>query len=90
MRAATGQALRWCQRVIRLAVALALLGGGILAWRLAQGPLAAPMLAREIERAANGGGGLRLEVGDAEVDVPGIDRGELVDHGVRSFRGHRL
>jgi hypothetical protein len=26
----------------------------------------------------------------AEVDMPGIDRRELVDHGVHSFRGHRL
>lgn len=83
MRAATGQALRWCQRVIRLAVALALLGGGILAWRLAQGPLAAPMLAREIERAANGGGGLRLEVGEAAVAWEGWRSGSAAPLDIR-------
>jgi hypothetical protein len=50
------------------AVILAGLGLGALAWRLQEGPLPLPLLAREVEKAVNGGrDGMRLEIGAVAV-----------------------
>ena len=50
------------------AVILAGLGLGALAWRLQEGPLPLPLLAREVEKAVNGGrDGMRLEIGEVAV-----------------------
>lgn len=60
MRRLPGQAARHAgvllHRLAALAVALAVLGGaavGVLAWRLAQGPLELPWLTRQVEAALN-------------------------------------
>ena len=86
MRAATGQALRWLQRLIRLLIPLALLaslGLGVLAWRLNQGPLAVPILARQIEQAVNAEGGLRLEIGAAAIAWEGWRSGAAAPMDIR-------
>ncbi|MBX9699060.1 MAG: hypothetical protein K2X74_06470, partial [Acetobacteraceae bacterium] len=70
MRAATGQALRWLQRLIRVVLPLALIVCvGLLALfhRLHQGPLDVPMLARAIERAVDAESAFRLEIGGAAI-----------------------
>ena len=71
MSPALGQALRWVQRLLRVAIALLMVAGiglGALAWRLAQGPLELEALAGQIEQAASAGmGGNRLEVGRAAI-----------------------
>jgi AsmA-like protein/uncharacterized protein DUF3971 len=92
LRAATGQALRWLRRIALAAVALSLVGGialGALAWRLAQGPLALPPLARQIEREANarlaaaGDGGMRIEVGTAAIAWEGWSGGAAAPLDIR-------
>lgn len=76
----TAALLRSALHGAELAVlALALLGGW-LAWRLAQGPLPVPLLAREIERAVNigpagGQGGTRLAIGEAAIAWEGFRSG---------------
>lgn len=59
---------RWLRRLAALAMAVAVLGvaaAGLLAWRLSQGPLSLPPLARMIEeRAAGLGLAAQLSVGD--------------------------
>jgi hypothetical protein len=76
-----GQAWRWARRLIGAVFALAVLGGlalGALAWRLAQGPVELPALAREIERQANAVvADMRLEVGAARVAWEGWRAGHL-------------
>ncbi len=76
MTPALGQALRWAQRVIRVGLALGLLatiGLGLLAWRLAEGPIVLPAaLERQIERAAatalaEDGEAGRVEIGRASI-----------------------
>lgn len=71
-----GQALR---ALLALCVALPLLGGaalGVLAWRLAAAPIESGLLARQMERAANAGGGpLTLSIGRAFLAWGGF-RGE--------------
>lgn len=94
MRAATGQALRWCQRIIRVLVPLALLAGlglGVLAWRLAEGPLPLPVLARQIEQAVNEDSavGLRLQVGEAAIAWEGWRSGAAAAVDIR-LAGVRL
>lgn len=78
-RRISGQALWWAhvagQFAIGLAIA-ALVGTGCLAWRLAQGPLPIPAIAREIERAVNAQGlGFRLEVRSAAIAWEGFRGG---------------
>jgi hypothetical protein len=72
---------RWLRRLLSLAFALAVfatLAGGLLAWRLTQGPLSLPPLARLLEnRAAEGGLGMRLAIGEASLVWEGF--GEAVD-----------
>lgn len=94
MRAATGQALRWCQRILRVLLPLALLAGlglGVLAWRLAEGPLPLPVLARQIEQAVNADSalGLRLQVGEAAVAWEGWRSGAAAAVDIR-LAGVRL
>ncbi|MBY0334123.1 MAG: hypothetical protein K2X49_25990, partial [Acetobacteraceae bacterium] len=86
MRQATGQALRWLQRLIRVLLPLTLLatlGLGVLAWRLAQGPLPLPMLARQIERSVNAEGGLRLEIAAAAIAWEGWRAGTAAPMDIR-------
>jgi hypothetical protein len=86
VRAATGQALRWLQRLIRLLIPLALLASlalGVLAWRLAEGPLPLPVLARQIEQAVNAEGGLRLEIGAAAIAWEGWRSGAAAPMDIR-------
>lgn len=55
-------------RLVLGAVLLAGLGLAALAWRLQEGPLPLPMLAREVEKAVNHGrDGMRLEIGEVAV-----------------------
>ncbi|GGG48756.1 hypothetical protein GCM10010964_40160 [Caldovatus sediminis] len=81
MSRAGGQAWRWARRLLGALFALAILGGlalGALAWRLAQGPMELPALAREIERRVNAGApDTRLEVGAARVAWEGWRAGHL-------------
>ncbi|MBX6375427.1 MAG: hypothetical protein IRZ13_14490, partial [Acetobacteraceae bacterium] len=76
-----GQAWRWVRRAVGAVFALAILGGlavGGLAWRLAQGPMDLPALAREIERRANAEtGDMRLEIGSARIAWEGWRAGNL-------------
>jgi len=71
VRRLAGQVGRWLDRALRLALGLALLaalGLGALAWRLEQGPLDVPWLARQAEASLNPAGRpTRLEIGDATV-----------------------
>lgn len=71
MRRVAGQAGRLLNRLVRLVLTTALLGGiglGALAWRLQQGPLPVPALAREVENAFNAGrDGTRLEIGEVAI-----------------------
>ncbi|MFC7542920.1 hypothetical protein ACFQU2_30440 [Siccirubricoccus deserti] len=71
MSGTRGQALRWLPLAGNLALGLLVafgLGLGALAWRLAQGPLEVPPLARRIEAAANASlAGSRLEIGSAAI-----------------------
>ncbi len=70
MRRLGGQAWRGLHRLLRAVMALALLGGlalGWVAWRLNEGPLELPALARAIEAAAPLPEGVRLEVGSAAI-----------------------
>ncbi len=66
-------------RLVRLVILVALLGGlgvGALAWRLQQGPLPVPMLAREFEKVFDAGGdGTRLEIGEAAIAWSGWQDG---------------
>lgn len=70
MRQAAGQVAAGLGRLARLALGLCLVGllaaaaGG---WRLAQGPIEVPPLARLMEAAANRDGAARLEVGRATI-----------------------
>lgn len=72
---------RWLRRLLGLALALvvfATLAAGVFVWRLAQGPLSLPPLARMLEnRAAEGGLGIRLVIGEATLVWEGF--GEAVD-----------
>lgn len=72
---------RWLRRVVGLVLAVAVfasLAAGMLAWQLAQGPVAVPALARLIEaRAVAAGFAARLEIGRAELVWEGF--GEAVD-----------
>lgn len=72
---------RWLRRLAALAMALAVLAvaaAGLLAWRLSQGPLGLPPLARMIEeRAAEIGLGARLSIGEAALVWEGFS--EAVD-----------
>jgi hypothetical protein len=73
--------VRWLRRLFGLALALvvfATLAAGVFAWRLAQGPLSLPPLARMLEnRAAEGGLGARIAIGEAALVWEGF--GEAVD-----------
>lgn len=79
MRRAAGQAGRLLNRLVRLVLTTALLGGiglGALAWRLHQGPLPVPALAREVEKAFNAGrDGMRLEIGEVAIAWSGWREG---------------
>ena len=83
MRAAAGQAARWCGRVLHLlaatVLALALLlaaGIGVLAWRLSQGPLDIAWLAHRLEGEANTpGSATRLSIGGAALAWEGFNKG---------------
>lgn len=78
MRRLAGQAGLMVNRAIRvLAAGLVLAGLGIaaLAWRLEQGPLAVPWLARQIERVLTAEGGTRLLVGEATIAWAGWREG---------------
>ncbi|WP_242662135.1 DUF3971 domain-containing protein [Teichococcus deserti] len=71
----SGQALRFCGWLTRLLIALAIiagLGAGALAWRLSQGPLHLPVLARAVERLGLEPG---LSVGDVAVAWAGFRQG---------------
>jgi hypothetical protein len=72
---------RWARRLgalVMTLVVLATVGAGLLAWRLSQGPVSLPPLARMIEaRAAELGLGARLSVGDAALVWEGF--GAAVD-----------
>jgi hypothetical protein len=60
------------------AATLLLLGLAVLGWRLAQGPIELPTLARAIERSANEPGGeTRLEIGRAAIGWQGWREGRL-------------
>lgn len=86
MRRAIGQAARgtgWLVHVLlQVALALVLAGavaGGLLAWRLAQGPIEMSWLARRLENMVNADGGpTRLVIGDAALTWKGFTRG--ADH----------
>jgi hypothetical protein len=83
MRAAAGQAARWCARVLHLLAAAALalgllLAGGLgaLAWRLSQGPLEIGWLAHRLEGEANTPGSpTRLSIGGAALAWEGFNKG---------------
>lgn len=81
MRRPAGQAWRWARRLLGVAFAVAILGGlalGGLAWRLAEGPMELPALARGIERRVNAEvRPTRLEVGAAYVAWQGWHAGHL-------------
>ena len=72
---------RWARRLGALAmmlVVVAVIGAGLVAWRLSQGPLSLPALARMIEaRAGELGLGARLSVGEAALVWEGF--GAAVD-----------
>ena len=72
---------RWLRRLLGFALALAVfatLVAGVLAWRLAQGPLSLPPLARLLEnRAAQSELGLRVAIGEAALAWEGF--GQAVD-----------
>ncbi|MFN7001436.1 MAG: hypothetical protein ACK4ST_15640, partial [Elioraea tepidiphila] len=72
---------RWLRRLLGFALAFAVfvtLAAGMFAWRLAQGPLSVPPLARMLEnRAAEDGLGVRLTIGEATLVWEGF--GEAVD-----------
>ncbi len=68
MRQAAGQVAASAHRLAHLllgALTVALLALAVLGWRLAQGPIPVPPLARFIEDAANREGPARLEIGAA-------------------------
>jgi hypothetical protein len=71
VRRVAGQAGRWLNRLVRLVLGVALLAGlglGALAWRLQEGPLPLPLLAREVEKAVNDGReGMRITVGEVAI-----------------------
>jgi hypothetical protein len=83
MRRLPGQAARglWflTHRLLTVALALLVLSGvgtALLAWRLAQGPLDVPWLARRLEVAANEAGGpVRLSIGGAALAWEGFRNG---------------
>ncbi len=79
MRRAAGQAGRWLNRLVRAVLGVALLAGlglGALAWRLQEGPLPLPLLAREVEKVINGGrDGVRLDIGEVAVAWSGWREG---------------
>ena len=77
MRQAAGQVARQAHLAARALVGLllaVLLLLAALGWRLAQGPVEIPFLARaiEAEAAAHGGGGTRIEVGQASIAWDGV------------------
>lgn len=80
MRRAAGQAGRWLNRLVRMVLAVVMLGAigiGALAWRLQQGPLPLPMLARELEKAFDTGrDGARLEIGEVTIAWAGWREGQ--------------
>ncbi len=97
MKRLPGQALGWlrvaahwlARGVLALAVPLAL-GAGWLAWRLDQGPLPVPMLARQLERAVNAdGAGPRLQVREAAIAWEGWRNGSGAPLDIR-LRGVRV
>jgi hypothetical protein len=79
MRSVSGQALRACGILVRVVLALAILAGlglGALSWRLAQGPLHLPLLARGLEWiAARSGETADLRIGDAAIAWSGFRDG---------------
>jgi len=83
MRRLTGQATRGLARVVHGVLAFLLLGTLVIAlgiaalsWRLSQGPLDAPWLARRLEAAVNKEGGpTRLVIGSAAIAWEGFRRG---------------
>ncbi len=71
--------LQWLGFAVLAMAGLVAVGGGLLAWRLSEGPIAAPWLARRIERAADARlGGAHLAVGQAALAWDGFRLG--VDH----------
>ncbi|SDB37956.1 YhdP family protein [Belnapia rosea] len=79
--------LRWlgpaCNLVLGGGLVLALLLGG-LAWRLAEGPLEIPFLARQIEASVNDrGDALRLEIGRAAIAWEGFRGGHAAPLDIR-------
>ncbi len=79
MRRAAGQAGRYVSRCLRLILAgtvLAAAGVTALAWRLEQGPMPIPWLAKRAEAVLNAAGGpTRLEIGGASVTWAGWREG---------------
>lgn len=71
MRRLAGQAGRFANRLVRLVLGVAMLGGlglAALAWRLQEGPLPVPLLAQQVEDAFNTGrDGTRLEIGSVAI-----------------------
>jgi hypothetical protein len=70
-----GQAWHWCRRIVGFVILGVLLLAGGAAWRLAQGPVDLPMLARAIERAAAEAGGVRVTIGSAAIAWEGWREG---------------
>ena len=104
MRRVAGQAARHTGKLLHLlaelAIGLAVLVGvlmGALSWRLAQGPLELPWLARRLEEAANAGGGpTRLAIGSMALAWEGFRLGtdrpidfRLTDITVSDVKGGR-
>lgn len=74
MRTATGQVVATTHRVARLllgACLVGLLAAAALGWRLAQGPIELPLLARFIEDQASRDGGSQLRIGRAALGWEG-------------------
>ncbi len=93
MKRLPGQALGWLHRGVRVLLAVALplaLGCAWLAWRLNEGPLPVPLLARQIERAVNGAaGGTRLQIREAAIAWEGFRSGASAPLDIR-LRGVRV
>jgi len=75
VRQAVGQVARQAHLAARALIGLSLavlLALAALGWRLAQGPIELPVLARAIEAQGTAPGGIRLEVGQASVAWDGL------------------